>query len=265
MSLSSQAALTHLRTIKTKDGWSVKKENNGLKLYRRNVALTDNSFLDIHYCHKQNLVVGVLTKDASACQVLVNTNGQPVSRRQMLSCQDTYDPNNVSRNVNFQASRKQAQDQSTSALSKEQNQLILRYGLIALTTSIVFRILGTSFVLVYFLLGPLVYLYALQTCPSINDFDAKEELKRVLRGHHLPENHPEKPRGFFENLAARVAASVTTELATLPGYDLSMMPILRAAIWMHMIVPTANTQHYWIGVFGKWYYVYSSSSSRHQS
>jgi hypothetical protein len=263
MSLPSQAALTHLRTIKANDGWSVKKDDKGLKLCRRSVALTDNSFLDIHFCPKQNLVVGVLTKNASACQVLVNASGQPISNRRLVSCQDTYDPNHVSRNVNFQASRREAEisSTSTSTLSPEQNQQILQYAFLAIAATIVIRILSSSLVMIYFILGPMFYLYAAQTCPRMSDFDAKKELKRVLRGHHLPENHPEKPKGFLEDLAARVAASVTTELVTLPGYEVSMMPIVGAAIWVDLIVPTANTQHYWVGAFGKWHYVYSRHGS----
>ena len=262
MSLSSQAALSHLRVIKPKDGWTVKKNDTGLKLYRRNVALTDNSFLDIHYDSKQNLVVGVLTANGKICQVLVDQKGRPVSLRKIVSCHDTYDPNNVSRTVNFQRSRataatRTATEGSQPTLTPEQNQEIVKYALYGLGICIILKMLASSFLLLYFLCGPLTFLYALQTCPTVESFDAKKELKRVLRGHHLPENHPEKPKGYFEQMAYRFAASVATELATLPGYEVTISPLFGAAIWINLYVPTANTQHFWIGAFGKWFYIHS--------
>ena len=59
---------------------------------------------------------------------------------------------------------------------------------------------------------------------SISFFDlAKKELKRVLRGEHLPENHVDKPKGFFDQALSRINATVTTELATGLGYEVSMM------------------------------------------
>jgi hypothetical protein len=64
---------------------------------------------------------------------------------------------------------------------------------------------------------PLLYIYALQTCPSMHLFDTKKELKRVLRDVTLLHNHPDKPQGSFEGLAAQVAGSVMAELVTFPG------------------------------------------------
>lgn len=57
---------------------------------------------------------------------------------------------------------------------------------------------------------PLFYLYLVQTCPSPATFDAERELKRVLRGHYLPEDNPEKPRGWLQETMASVTASVAT-------------------------------------------------------
>jgi hypothetical protein len=88
-------------------------------------------------------------------------------------------------------------------------------------------------------------------------FDAKKELKRVSRGEHLPETHPDKPKGVLEAMAARVAASVATELVTLPGYEVSMTNLAGAAIVATVTVP-AKTEFYWVGAFDKWYYVTSS-------
>ncbi|CAJ1941225.1 unnamed protein product [Cylindrotheca closterium] len=286
MTVSSNAALSHLKAIKPNDGWSIKRDKNGLRLYRRNVALTDNSFVDIHYCLENKVVVGLLTKAATTCQVLVTQTGQPTSSvRRFVSCKDTYDPNDNSNNNNdndnnnispatittsnntadrFTQHRRVHQSSNTTSanhnttLSPEDNQMILRYGVMVVLASIVLRAMSSSMVLVIYFVGlPLVYVYALQTCPPASTFDAKKELKRVLRGHHLPQGHPEKPKGFLAEMATRVAASVTTELATMPGYQVSMLPFGGAVILVDLVIPTANTQHYWLGAFGKWHYVYS--------
>lgn len=119
---------------------------------------------------------------------------------------------------------------------------------------------------------PVLYYYALQNCPNSESFDAKRELKRVMRGWvahyqsylfywfwnvcllflvifrwfchvfffpfvfvqfcyptkifslnqwnlstHLPED--QQPKGFFEQGLNRLAASISTELATSLGYE----------------------------------------------
>mmetsp|Transcript_45149 Transcript_45149/g.109242 ORF Transcript_45149/g.109242 Transcript_45149/m.109242 type:complete len:280 (-) Transcript_45149:1416-2255(-) len=277
MTASSNAALSHLKSIKPNDGWSVKRDDNGLRLYRRNVALTDNSFVDIHYCVQNQVVVGLLTKAATTCQVLVTRNGQPMSARAFVSCKDTYDPNNNNSKIQHKkttttttnprstnpARASSTTSNNTTTFSPEDNKMILQYGAMIVVASVLLRALSSSLILLIYFVGlPLVYVYALQTCPPASSFDAKKELKRVLRGHHLPEDHPEKPKGFLEELATRVAASVTTELATLPGYEVSMMPMAGAVILVDLVIPTASTQHYWLGAFGKWHYVYSRNRNR---
>ena len=64
----------------------------------------------------------------------------------------------------------------------------------------------------------------------------------------------------LEKLAAKVTATVTTELATLPGYTTEMTPFFKptpAAILVCMSVPTVNMQYYWVGAKGEWYFVFS--------
>jgi hypothetical protein len=87
----------------------------------------------------------------------------------------------------------------------------------------------------------------------MSSFDAKQQLKRVLRGENFSEDRPDKPRGFFQQLAAGVAASITAELATtFPGYEVTLTPFAGAAILAEVQVPTANMHDcYWVGAFGK--------------
>ena len=97
--------------------------------------------------------------------------------------------------------------------------------------------------------------------PTVESFDAKRELKRILRGHHLPEDHPEKPRGILSETVARIQASVATEIATLPGYEITMVPIAGAAIIACTRVPSVKRDYYWIGAAKKWWYFYSNEIS----
>ena len=278
MSIPSQAALTHLRTIRPNDGWSVQKEEGkGVRLLRRNVSLSDNFFQDIHYCPDKNLVVGILTSDGTTCQVLVDDRGKPVSDVRVIPV-SSYDPKTV-KNSNFAKSRSHAASSGASTsrgttwpsmaessppnplipnLTPGQNKKIVQYGLMVVGGLTVLKILANANLAgLYLLLLPLLYFYAVQNCPSVESFDAKKELKRIFRGQHLPDNHPNKPKGFLEELAARVTASVTAELATFPGYELEMTNLGGAAWLVDVRIPTAKIQCYWIGAFNKWYYITS--------
>lgn len=277
--IPSQAALAHLRTIKPNDGWAVQREesssssssNKGVRLLRRNVPLTDTFFLDIHYCPVKNVVVGILSSDGKTCQVLVDEDGKPVTAVRVVSV-SSYDPRQKmstptpasSRgSTSFPATRNRAvppppTDPLIPTLTAEQNKQLVQYGLMVIGTLMVLKILANANLAGLYLLAlPLLYFYAVQNCPSMESFDAKKELKRVLRGHHLPEDDPNKPKGFFEELAARVTATVTAEIATFPGYEVDMTS-LGGAAWMAGVrIPTAKVQCYWIGAFHKWYYITS--------
>jgi hypothetical protein len=232
-----------------------------MTLLRRNVPLVDNFFLDIHYDSNQNVVVGILTQDGQTCQVLVDESGRPVSGVRIISV-STYHPNSA-RNTNFSQARSapRTTTTTTSTLSPAQNQELIKYALGFVLLSILARLLSSSPSVLYILALLLLYVYAMQTCPSLSSFDAKQQLKRVLRGENLPEDHPDKPRGFFEQMATRVAASVTAELATFPGYEVTLTPFAGAAILAEVRVPTAKMHCYWVGAFGKWHYVYSRDIS----
>lgn len=266
MSIPSQAALAHLRMIKPNDGWSVETENGkAFRLLRRNVPLSDNFFQDIHYCPINNFVVGVLTLDGSACQVLVDESGKPVSAVRVVSI-STYDPSSA-KNVNFASSRAHSDRQGSFSvpsnasplnLTQEDSKKLAQYGLIFIASVVFLKVLANSSVGSLLILAlPLLYVYGMQTCPARTSFDAKKELKRVLRGHHLPEDHPNKPKGFLEEMAARVAASVTAEIATFPGYELEMTSLAGAGWLVDVRVPSAKLQCFWIGAFNKWTYICS--------
>jgi len=121
----------------------------------------------------------------------------------------------------------------------------------------------------FFLLLPGIYIYLSSTCPLNTSFDTKKEIKRVLRGYHLPDNHPSKPRSsgvgnFIEEWTTRITASVTTELSTaISGYSIDMIPLgWGMATYTTVDIPSPLSLHCeWIGIHNKWYHIRTYSTA----
>ena len=280
--ISSRDALNHLRSIKPNDGWSIQVHSlqTGdvqLRLLRRNAPLTDGFFCDIHYSASHKVVVGVLTKDAEICQRLVDgTTGRPILQKtlQHISCAKSY----PGYKVLTKAEQEQASTRSRSApipannnnnnnmtnpfadLSDADRQLYMKYATMGIGGVVVYKILTDLLgdALLFFLVLPAVYFYGVSTCPSNASFDAKKEVKRVLRGHHLPEDHPAKPRkgNFLEEWTAKISASVATEVSAVAGgYSTDIAPLLGGCA-KHAVVtlPTLGLTCEWIGCNDTWYH-----------
>ncbi len=143
---------------------------------------------------------------------------------------------------------------AVDVFTEDQSRQLLQYGLLLIAVMVAVKLLAAALIGLSVFVIPTV-IYAYQTVPSNASFDAKKELKRVLRGVHLPEDHPEKPKSWLEQTMARVQASVTTELATGLGYDLTFFNLLGCATLAFVRVPSARVDCYWLGVFGKWRYM----------
>eukprot|EP00816_Leptocylindrus_hargravesii_P001896 CAMPEP_0196812208 /NCGR_PEP_ID=MMETSP1362-20130617/22383_1 /TAXON_ID=163516 /ORGANISM="Leptocylindrus danicus, Strain CCMP1856" /LENGTH=363 /DNA_ID=CAMNT_0042187719 /DNA_START=35 /DNA_END=1126 /DNA_ORIENTATION=- len=136
----------------------------------------------------------------------------------------------------------------------DSNALLKYFGLTIAATLVFKAIIALLFSFAMTLLLPLaIVLYC--TCPSNASFEAKKELKRVLRGHHLPEDHPEKPKTWLEKSVAKIAASVTTELATVAGYEVSMWSLAGCMTVARVTVPSVQKELFWVGVCNGWFYV----------
>jgi len=59
---------------------------------------------------------------------------------------------------------------------------VLKFFGMAVCSLVVLKMLSSAMFAVWIVAFPLVYFYAVQQCPSDESFDAKKELKRVLRG-----------------------------------------------------------------------------------
>lgn len=96
-------------------------------------------------------------------------------------------------------------------------------------------------------------------CPSDESFDSKRQLKRVLRGHHLADDDPRKPKGFWKQNLARLGASLATELPNAIGqHQVTIHPIGTIAKVARIRVQTANQEYTWIGLAGRWVYFQAS-------
>jgi hypothetical protein len=124
------------------------------------------------------------------------------------------------------------------------------------TLAIVIRALQISKVL-YASLLPLGWVYLVMNCPPPLTFDTKKELEKVLKQDlDLPDDHPNRPKNLIEKWTIQAKAKLTTELATLPGYQVESLPLLAGAcIWTTVSLPSVNQVCYWIGMNQKWYYI----------
>ena len=137
----------------------------------------------------------------------------------------------------------------------------MKYAMIAFGVWVAFKVVSSvlSETVLFFLVLPGLYIYGIQTCPPNSSFDAKKEVKRVLRGYHLPNDHPSKPRrgNFFEEWTAKITASVATEVgAAAGGYSIEMTPLLGGvAVYTTVTLPTLGLTCEWIGCNETWYHI----------
>lgn len=144
---------------------------------------------------------------------------------------------------------------SSGDLTLDENRQLIQYAAYVIVGAvIVSRLIFPAMFALYILAFPLGILYLVQTCPTMESFDAKKELKRVLRGADLPDDDPNKPKGFLGITFARIGAAVTTELATGMGYQVEMVTLGVANV-ATVRVPSAKMDCYWVGVVGRWFYV----------
>ena len=143
---------------------------------------------------------------------------------------------------------------NNSMMNAPNNNDLFAYAFLFVFAAVIMKVIVAILMSFAFMLLPVgVVLYC--TCPSPTDFDAKKELKRVLRGAHLPEDHPEKPKGWLEKTAAKITASVTAELVTAAGYEVQMTSFGGLANLARVDVPSSNVMLYYIGCLNRWTYI----------
>ena len=264
------AALNHLRRLKPLDGYAAESYSyfgkNLIRLKRRNIPLKDEGFLDICLINSRVIGIQILTSSGSVGRgvVLVNEDGTPCTKGDApltVKMADALTANNNSaseasstrRNSSSSAAAYNAPPTNNNPLSNIDNENLLQYGIMGLAALVVLKIVVNALSNLAFLLLPLLYFYASSNCPSSESFDAKKELKRVMRGAHLPEQ--QQPKGWLEQKLNRLAASVSTELATSLGYEVRMTDYFGVARMSAVKVPVVGCEFYWIGIVNRWQYI----------
>jgi hypothetical protein len=247
MSRSSECALQQLRKIKPNAGWDVEYMAGSSRLMRltcRKVPVTDKYFFDIHYDSGSNKVVGIClpvscmtTNNKAQGQILVDCSTGRLAGTKI-------DRISVS-GYNYVPTLTDAETRDIFLCA------------IAWAATALF---GLSRLIVP---AASAYLYLVYTCPSMESFDGKKEIKLIFSGDHLPENHPHKPNGLFSEALARTKASVATELATGPGNEVTMLPLAGAVVLAWARVPVVNMDLYWIGAYHQWWFVYGAKLKNH--
>ena len=248
-SAEAEAALQHLR--RRDQGYSIERRVTAdgviqVQLKRRNIPVRDESFSKIVLDQKAGHVVGIRTKTPREGRgvVLVDKQGRPVANGASVAVrmEDVATAATASR-------RGVGGGGSRATLSDEDNKMLLTCAGLCVGVLVAARIIATAATLPVVCLLPLLYMYLLSNCPSTESFDAKKEIKRVMRGHHPPKER--QPRGLFEQGLNRLAATVTTELATSLGYEMETMEFGGAATFMSVKVPVAGAEYYWLGIAGE--------------
>jgi hypothetical protein len=233
---SAEKALSHLKEKRPLGGWSVESKSGAVRLLRRKIPVTESYFLDLHYDTVSDCVVGILSKPKSGraqAQVLVDPDGKPTGTKTQIVSVSGYDPNltsagtsattrSTTSSTTFKTTTTNTATTNNPWTEDPENKKLMLYALYTVVAAMILRAVTQAISILSILIVPAIYVYALQTCPSEVSFDAKKELKRILRGENLPENHPDKPKNFFDKTIARFNAAVTTELATSMGYEVSM-------------------------------------------
>lgn len=194
LSPRSEAALQHLRRIKPLDGYSIESYTataNGKKLVRlkrRNILLPHDGhagFLEIVVVKQMNglRIVGIqdLTSngDAGRGVVLVDREGRVCKGDEVVTVDMANVLNSASSTSEFSSS---ASTPATRSFDNTNNELLFQYGPMVIGAMVLLKLIFAAVNGLAILLLPLVYFYALQNCPSSDTFDAKRELKRVMRG-----------------------------------------------------------------------------------
>ncbi len=261
------AAVNHLRQLRPLDGYTAEAylSSSGKKLVRlkrRNVPLKDDDeFLDIVVVTNTNRVIGIqiLTSSGHVGRgvVLVDENGKPSDDDSQITVDMTNVLISTASNNNHSSSARSQYQQvpiTNPLLSNNiDNEMILQYGIMAFGALLLLKIIVNALSSLVFLLLPFLYFYAASSCPSAESFDPKKELKRVMRGAHLPEE--QQPKGFFEQNLNRLAASISTEIATSLGYEVRMTEYFGVAKMSVVKVPVAGFEYYWIGAVNRWQYI----------
>lgn len=71
----------------------------------------------------------------------------------------------------------------------------------------------------------------------------------------LPDDHPEKPKGFFEKTLKKVTATIEAETAALAGCRVEIIDLYGLARVATIQHPLTKANYYWFGALSKWRFI----------
>jgi len=295
----TKKAFAHLNNIKPYDGWSIdmyvsSSGQNLCMLKRRNAPLSNRGFVELALEKEKGCVVGIvshigvtgtcayargvalveqngkLIRGAKEMRFTIDKiqgqrqkDGQKLKEAQAEFKQNKERAKDSVRNPD-RGERNSGVDSITSSstvipegLTDEQNQQLIKLAMIVIGIATLFRILYSAY---FVLAAPVVTLYLMNTCPKTDTFDAKKELKRVLRGEYMPDNHREKPKNWLEETVTRLQATVTAEVATGLGHEVFFTNIFGLCILVTVHIPVMKIKLYYVGICDRWRYVLHMNS-----
>lgn len=262
LSPRTKEAIAFLNSIKPTDGYSIgiyqesATKNRKVSLRRRNVLLHDETgFNELVWDTKSGGVVGIQVsleeQNRGMGLMLVESDGTVCIKQRAVNVV-LHEPSKTPDRLKKMKKARKPQNQT---LSDEDSAKLLQYGMYAIGGLIALQVFSSILPMLLVIMIPALA-YASTTLPPDESFDAKKEIKRVLRGVHLNDDNPNKPKGWFEETVARVTASVTTELSTtVAGYEVEFTHFALFATYVRVHVIAAKCECYWVGAFGKWWFL----------
>ena len=71
----------------------------------------------------------------------------------------------------------------------------------------------------------------------------------------LPDDHPEKPKGFFEKTLKKVTATIEAETAALAGCRVEIIDLYGLARVATIQHPLTKANYFWFGALSKWRFI----------
>lgn len=269
-------------------------------LKRRNVPLSDRGFVELALEKDTQCVVGIVSHigDADNCAyargvALVEKNGKILHgvkekrftidqnptpsdnehkrekkelnlkevraemRQNQESARNSIKKREKKNEIDIMSSSN-GQSSVTNGLTDDQNKQLIKLAMMTIGAATAFRILSSLLFPAFMLALSFPLLYS--TCPNQDTFDAKKELKRVLRGKYEPQTQQDKPQNWFSETVTRIQASVTAEVATGLGHEISFLDVFGACTFVTVHVPSMRLKLYFIGIFNEWRYILHMNS-----
>lgn len=141
----------------------------------------------------------------------------------------------------------------------EHTVVILKYILAAVGVLTALKTVAQTILYLTLAATPVIYFYLKATCPTIDTFDAKEELKPILGGYHLPAEEQDR-RSSWEKMLSSAKASVTAEYSALVGDTQTEFTHFFGVVIVAKVT-CQQQSYYWLGARQEWTFLYKNGGN----